>query len=101
MEFFGYEDVPKEMITRIVEEHKKEAVASNFLDVQGKKLQASSLTPTCPLRKLRPTMNMATLLSLSRKYGSPMNQPPIWELERNLHVYIDPEISGGTPPYLP
>jgi elongation factor G len=29
MEFFGYEDVPKEMITRIVEEHKKEAVASN------------------------------------------------------------------------
>jgi len=29
MEFFGYEDVPKEMITRIVEEHKKEAVTSN------------------------------------------------------------------------
>jgi elongation factor G len=29
MEFFGYEDVPKEMITRIVEEQKKEAVASN------------------------------------------------------------------------
>jgi elongation factor G len=28
MEFFGYEDVPKEMINRIVEEHKKEAVAS-------------------------------------------------------------------------
>ena len=27
MEFFGYEDVPKEMINRIVEEHKKEAVA--------------------------------------------------------------------------
>ncbi len=29
MEFFGYEDVPKEMISRIVEEHKKEAVASH------------------------------------------------------------------------
>ena len=29
MEFFGYEDVPKEMVTRVVEEHKKEAVASN------------------------------------------------------------------------
>jgi len=29
MEFFGYEDVPKEMINRIVEEHKKEAVAPN------------------------------------------------------------------------
>ncbi len=29
MEFFGYEDVPKEMINRIVEEQKKEAVASN------------------------------------------------------------------------
>jgi elongation factor G len=28
MEFFGYEEVPKEMINRIVEEHKKEAVAS-------------------------------------------------------------------------
>jgi len=28
MEFFGYEDVPKELVTRIVEEHKKEAVAS-------------------------------------------------------------------------
>ncbi|MGV7227570.1 MAG: elongation factor G [Nitrospirales bacterium] len=28
MEFFGYEDVPKEMINRIVEEHKKEAVGS-------------------------------------------------------------------------
>ena len=28
MEFFGYEDVPKEMVRRIVEEHKKEAVAS-------------------------------------------------------------------------
>ena len=28
MEFFGYEDVPKEMVSRIVEEHKKEAVAS-------------------------------------------------------------------------
>ncbi len=27
MEFFGYEDVPKEMINRIVEEHKKKAVA--------------------------------------------------------------------------
>jgi elongation factor G len=27
MEFFGYEEVPKEMINRIVEEHKKEAVA--------------------------------------------------------------------------
>ena len=27
MEFFGYEDVPKEMVTRIIEEHKKEAVA--------------------------------------------------------------------------
>jgi elongation factor G len=29
MEFFGYEDVPKELVTRVVEEHKKEAVASN------------------------------------------------------------------------
>ena len=29
MEFFGYEDVPKEMVTRVIEEHKKEAVASN------------------------------------------------------------------------
>ena len=29
MEFFGYEDVPKEMVNRVVEEHKKEAVASN------------------------------------------------------------------------
>ncbi len=28
MEFFGYEDVPQEMINRIVEEYKKEAVAS-------------------------------------------------------------------------
>ena len=28
MDFFGYEEVPKEMINRIVEEHKKEAVAS-------------------------------------------------------------------------
>ena len=27
MEFFGYEDVPKEMVSRVVEEHKKEAVA--------------------------------------------------------------------------
>ncbi len=27
MEFFGYEDVPKELVSRIVEEHKKEAVA--------------------------------------------------------------------------
>jgi len=28
MEFFGYEDVPKELVSRIIEEHKKEAVAS-------------------------------------------------------------------------
>ena len=28
MDFFGYEDVPKEMIARVVEEHKKEAVVS-------------------------------------------------------------------------
>ncbi len=28
MEFFGYEDVPKEQVNRIVEEHKKEVVAS-------------------------------------------------------------------------
>ena len=28
MEFFGYEDVPKELVTRIVEEHKKEALAA-------------------------------------------------------------------------
>ncbi len=28
MEFFGYEDVPKEMVSRIIAEHKKEAVAS-------------------------------------------------------------------------
>ena len=28
MEFFGYEDVPKELVTRIIEEHKKEAVSS-------------------------------------------------------------------------
>jgi len=27
MEFFGYEDVPKEQVNRIIEEHKKEAVA--------------------------------------------------------------------------
>jgi elongation factor G len=29
MEFFGYEDVPKELVNRIVEEHKKETVAHN------------------------------------------------------------------------
>ncbi len=29
MEFLGYEEVPKEMVNRVVEEHKKEAVASN------------------------------------------------------------------------
>ena len=28
MEFFGYEDVPKELTSRIIDEHKKEAVAS-------------------------------------------------------------------------
>ncbi len=28
MEFFGYEDVPKELVNRIVEDHQKEAVAS-------------------------------------------------------------------------
>ncbi len=28
MEFFGYEDVPKELVSRIVEEHKKEELAS-------------------------------------------------------------------------
>ena len=28
MEFFGYEEVPKEMVNRVVEEHKKEAVTS-------------------------------------------------------------------------
>ena len=28
MEFFGYEDVPKELVSRIIEEHKKEAVSS-------------------------------------------------------------------------
>ena len=28
MEFFGYEEVPKELMTRIVEDHKKEAVAT-------------------------------------------------------------------------
>ena len=28
MEFFGYEDVPKEQVSRIIEEHKKEVVAS-------------------------------------------------------------------------
>ena len=28
MEFFGYEDVPKDIVNRIVEEHKKEAVTS-------------------------------------------------------------------------
>ena len=27
MEFLGYEEVPKELVTRVVEEHKKEAVA--------------------------------------------------------------------------
>jgi len=29
MEFFGYEDVPKELVNRVVEEHKKESVASH------------------------------------------------------------------------
>jgi elongation factor G len=29
MEFFGYEEVPKELVNRVIEEHKKEAVASN------------------------------------------------------------------------
>ena len=28
MEFFGYEEVPKELVNRVVEEHKKEALAS-------------------------------------------------------------------------